>query len=156
MRGFLNARDRGCRFPGCANTRFLDAHHIKHWANGGETKPSNLIPLCRFHHRKVHEGAVEVHVLDDGAVRFTYPNGRFVDGVAPEHVHPFTWKALIEQNAAQGIHIDARIDARTAVTRWAGESMDYRLPVEVLFQQEKRPRKIPAGTSELREEQKRA
>jgi hypothetical protein len=39
LRRLLNARDKGCRFPGCTNTRHVDAHHIKHWANGGETKP---------------------------------------------------------------------------------------------------------------------
>src|SRR5690606_13191661 len=114
---------------------------IKHWANGGETKPSNLISLCRFHHRKVHEGAVEIHVLDDGAVRFTYPNGQSLDSVAPEHVHPFTnWQALTEENESRGI----QINQRTAATRWAGEPMDYGLAVEVLFQHEKRPNKIPA------------
>ena len=60
LRRFLNARDKGCRFPGCTNTKFVDGHHIKPWAEGGETKPSNLVSLCRFHHRKVHEGAVQV------------------------------------------------------------------------------------------------
>ena len=57
LRRLLNARDKGCRFPGCANSRYVDAHHIEHWANGGETKPSNLLSLCRFHHRAVHEAA---------------------------------------------------------------------------------------------------
>ena len=52
----LNSRDQGCRFPGCTHKKYTDAHHIQHWANGGETKMSNLVTLCRFHHRKVHEG----------------------------------------------------------------------------------------------------
>ena len=51
-----HARDKGCRFPGCSNARYIDMHHIKHWAKGGETRPSNLVSLCRFHHREVHEG----------------------------------------------------------------------------------------------------
>src|SRR5581483_4081632 len=38
----LRSRDRGCRFPGCPNTRYVDGHHIHHWAHGGETKLSNL------------------------------------------------------------------------------------------------------------------
>ena len=75
LRRLLNARDKGCRFPGCANTRYIDAHHIKHWANGGETKPSNLVSLCRFHHRAVHEGGIRIEILDDGALRFVKPNG---------------------------------------------------------------------------------
>jgi hypothetical protein len=61
LRRFLRARDKGCRFPGCPNTRHIDAHHIHHWANGGETKPSNLVSLCSFHHRQCDYGlGVEV------------------------------------------------------------------------------------------------
>jgi hypothetical protein len=51
LRRALKTRDRGCRFPGCPNTRYVDGHHIHHWAKGGETKLSNLVQLCRFHHR---------------------------------------------------------------------------------------------------------
>ena len=70
LRRLLTARDKGCRFPGCSNARYIDMHHIKHWANGGETRPSNLVSLCRFHHRAVHEGGFNVEILDDGAFRF--------------------------------------------------------------------------------------
>jgi hypothetical protein len=41
IRRALRLRDRGCRFPGCTHTRHVDAHHIRHWADGGETKLSN-------------------------------------------------------------------------------------------------------------------
>jgi hypothetical protein len=78
----LNSRDKGCRFPGCTHKKYTDAHHIKHWARGGETKMSNLVTLCRFHHRKVHEGQVVVQVLDDGAIRFVQPNGESFDSHA--------------------------------------------------------------------------
>jgi len=83
LRRALNARDKGCRFPGCSNTRYIDAHHVEHWANGGETKPSNLVSLCRFHHRAVHEGGFRIERLDDGAPRFVRPNGTAVDSIAP-------------------------------------------------------------------------
>ena len=43
MRRTLRARDKGCRFPGCTNTHFIDGHHIKHWADGGETRLDNLV-----------------------------------------------------------------------------------------------------------------
>ncbi|HEV2767804.1 MAG TPA: HNH endonuclease signature motif containing protein, partial [Acidimicrobiales bacterium] len=49
----LAARDGGCRFPGCTNRRFLDGHHIRHWAAGGETSVANLVLVCRRHHRAV-------------------------------------------------------------------------------------------------------
>jgi hypothetical protein len=56
----LQARDRGCRFPGCENRRFLDAHHVHHWARGGQMRMDNLLLLCRRHHRLVHEGGYRV------------------------------------------------------------------------------------------------
>ena len=136
LRRLPHARDRGCRFPGCTNTRWVDAHHIHHWANGGETKPSNLVSLCRFHHRAVHEGGVLVHVLDDGAIRFTRPNGQSFDSVAPEHVRPFDWTQLPSDHEAHGIHINEC----TAATRWRGESMDYGLAVEVLLDKSRQAR----------------
>ncbi len=52
----LVARDKGCRFPGCdCPPAWTDAHHVKHWADGGPTTLDNLILLCRRHHRLVHE-----------------------------------------------------------------------------------------------------
>jgi Domain of unknown function (DUF222) len=136
LRRFLNARDRGCRFPGCTNTRWVDAHHIHHWANGGETKPSNLVSLCRFHHRMVHEGAVRIQILDDGALRFIQPDGQAFNSVAREHSRPFDWTELPAEHHERGIHIIEH----TGVTRWAGESMDYGLVVQVLLRKAERAR----------------
>jgi hypothetical protein len=143
LRRALNARDRGCRFPGCSNTRFLDAHHLKHWVDGGETKPSNLALMCRFHHRLVHEGSVTVQVLDDGALRFVRPDGRSLDSVAPDHTRPLThWTEVAEQNRS----VDVQIDKTTAVTRWCGEAMDYSLGVEsLLWKWRNGRREIAAG-----------
>ena len=56
----LKARDKGCRFPGCHNKRFVDAHHVQHWASGGETSLANLVLLCSRHHRLVHEGGYRI------------------------------------------------------------------------------------------------
>ena len=75
----LKARDGGCRFPGCDRTRFTEGHHVKHWADGGETKLSNLITLCGFHHRLVHEGGYGLRATDDGLFIFTRPDGRRVE-----------------------------------------------------------------------------
>jgi hypothetical protein len=55
LRRLLKNRDRHCRFPGCDRTRALHAHHIVHWADGGPTELSNLILLCPYHHRYLHE-----------------------------------------------------------------------------------------------------
>ena len=76
LRRALQARDRGCRFHGCTYRRFVDGHHVKHWAEGGETSLANLVSLCRRHHRLVHEGGYTVRRLDDGAFAFTAPDKR--------------------------------------------------------------------------------
>jgi hypothetical protein len=143
IRRALNARDRGCRFPGCANTRYVDAHHVQHWAHGGETKLSNLALLCRFHHRQVHEGRVTMQVLDDGALRFLNPDGQSFDSVAPDHTRPLSdWAQLSAAHREQGIHIDAK----TATTLWRGERMDYGLAVQVLLHKAQRARNVSAET----------
>ena len=79
MRRALQARDSGCRFPGCSHRRFVDAHHIEHWADGGKTSIDNLVLLCRGHHRLVHEGGFGLEKIADGRMRFTRPDGRVID-----------------------------------------------------------------------------
>jgi Domain of unknown function (DUF222)/HNH endonuclease len=62
----LIARDRGCRFPGCdCPPAWTDAHHVKHWADGGPTTLDNLILLCRRHHRLVHEEGWTLELAQD-------------------------------------------------------------------------------------------
>jgi Domain of unknown function (DUF222)/HNH endonuclease len=62
----LIARDKGCRFPGCdCPPAWTDAHHIKHWADGGATTIDNLILLCRRHHRLVHEEGWTLELAQD-------------------------------------------------------------------------------------------
>ena len=75
IRRALNRRDGGCRFPGCTCSRFVDAHHITHWADGGETSVNNLVLLCRRHHRMVHEEGFGLHSQADGRIYFTDPQG---------------------------------------------------------------------------------
>ena len=145
IRRALHARDRGCRFPGCTHKRYVDGHHIHHWAQGGETRLSNLLTLCRFHHRQVHEGRVSVQVLDDGAVRFLKPDGEAFEGTAPGHTPPLAaWTQLVAAHRQRAIVIDPH----TAVTRWRGETMDYGLGIETLLAQERRARGVSAETSE--------
>jgi hypothetical protein len=60
LRRALRSRDGGCMFPGCTTTQHVDAHHIDHWVDGGKTDISNLVNLCRHHHRLVHEGGFSI------------------------------------------------------------------------------------------------
>ncbi len=75
VRRALRARDGGCRFPGCNADRFIDAHHVEHWADGGKTDLGNLITLCRHHHRLVHEGGFRLEARADGEFVFRRRNG---------------------------------------------------------------------------------
>jgi hypothetical protein len=65
IRRTLVARDRGCAFPGCGRPpRQCDAHHIKHWANGGDTSVDNAVLLCRHHHTLIHQSEWEVKLVN--------------------------------------------------------------------------------------------
>ena len=114
LRRALDARDRGCRFPGCG-LRFTDAHHIVHWADGGETKLENTLLLCRSHHRRVHEGGYQVCSDRDGQVVFFTPQGKVLFEVAqlPE-LPPDPVQALVRGNRERGI----TPDWRSGAPRW--------------------------------------
>ncbi len=135
LRRALNSRDKGCVFPGCTHQKYVDGHHVHHWAEGGETKLSNLVSLCRFHHRQVHEGGIRIERLDDGAWRFVNAKGESWVSSAPGRTQPMAaqWTDLAARHEAVGIHIDPH----TARTRWRGESMDYGLAIEVLLAKER-------------------
>lgn len=75
IRRALQIRDGICRFPGCTSTR-VDAHHIVHWADGGETSLENLVLQCRHHHRLLHEGGFSCERLADGRLVFRDPLGQ--------------------------------------------------------------------------------
>ena len=129
LRRALAARDKGCVFPGCNHKRYVDGHHVEHWAEGGETKLSNLATLCRFHHRAVHEGGLKMERCDDGAWRFFNARGDSLYGCAPGHTRPFAdWRKLAVEHAERGVHIDAN----TAATGWRGERMDYGIAIDSL------------------------
>jgi len=127
IRRALQRRDQGCRFPGCTAHRFVDAHHIVHWADGGETKIDNLVLLCRHHHRLVHEGGYGVRMTAHGA-KFTDPTGRTVDP-APERRLRGNVFALKRENRRNGLDIGPE----TVIPLWEGEQMDYGMAVEGLL-----------------------
>jgi hypothetical protein len=124
MRRALRARDGGCRFPGCENRRFVDAHHLQHWAQGGETKLDNLVLLCRRHHRLVHEGGYSVEPLSDRRLRFRDPWGAPIPDVP--RPPPGSPEGLRDFNGA------AAMDAKT-YRAGAGDRMDLDLAVEALL-----------------------
>ncbi|MCE2461408.1 MAG: HNH endonuclease, partial [Pseudomonadales bacterium] len=75
----LKLRDRSrCRFPGCPHQRYVEAHHVRHWIDGGETCLENLVLLCSAHHRLLHHGAFHITVEDDG-VMFVSRDGEVIE-----------------------------------------------------------------------------
>lgn len=78
IRRALWSRDRGCTFPGCHRTRFVDAHHVHHWAEGGETSVDNLVLLCSHHHRLLHEGGYRIRRDYQGEWYFVRADGRAI------------------------------------------------------------------------------
>jgi hypothetical protein len=78
LRRALWARDRHCRFPGCHNKCYVDAHHVEHWADGGETKLDNLMLICTYHHTLLHEGGFKIQRDAAGEPYFVRPDGRVI------------------------------------------------------------------------------
>ena len=81
-RRIIEHRDRGCRVPGCTNTRHIEVHHIIHWLHGGPTDTWNLLSLCGKHHRQHHQGELGVSGNADqpDATVFTDTHGRVITG----------------------------------------------------------------------------
>jgi hypothetical protein len=140
----LNSRDGGCRFPGCGRTLFTEGHHVVHWANGGETKLSNLVTLCSFHHTLIHDDGFTVRATGDGGFMFFRPDGTRIEESGYKRTREIMANALSAPRAHAGASgrpslfglnrgrgLD--IDHRTGSSRWLGERMDYGLAVEYLF-----------------------
>jgi hypothetical protein len=118
IRRALDARDKGCRFPGCESRRWVDAHHMRHWAKGGETSLDNLVVLCRHHHRLVHEGGFSVRRAPASELEFRRPDGRLIPPSPP----------LPTPRAATA----QRIPAGPLLTG-TGERMDLALCVDAVY-----------------------
>lgn len=145
IRRALAARDGRCCFPGCESRR-CDAHHVRHWADGGATRLDNLVLLCRRHHRAVHEGGFGVTLRDDGEIRFTHPGGWPLVDAPPAPV--WTGAAL----ATTETHLQAEnieIGPHTATPDWHGEPLDVHWAIAVLHPgpASEGADDVPAGTS---------
>jgi hypothetical protein len=132
IRRALLVRDRHCRFPGCANRSFLHGHHVQHWMHGGETSLDNLLTLCSFHHRQVHEGGFELKLTDTGDIDVCTPDGKRLPAVPVVRPAPevFEWV-----NGGWDIRDGARPEGDGAypVPMWNGEPVDYGACVDALI-----------------------
>jgi hypothetical protein len=129
----LRARDQGCRFPGCGQRGFVDAHHIHHRARGGSNELDNLIELCWFHHRLVHEGGWKLRLDRVGHVVVTNPVGNVIPSLEPVSAPP---GGIERRNRAAAI----AIDPDTVTPRWYGDPLDLGHITTALWCADQRPR----------------
>ncbi len=121
IRRALWIRDRTCRFPGCTSTRFLHGHHLEHWLHGGETSLANLVFLCSFHHRLVHEGGFSITINEAAEVVVTAPTGRNVS--AEMYSEAVDWR---------GTGLGDPSASPMPFPYWDGEPVDYDSAGDVL------------------------
>ncbi len=146
LRRALVARDKGCVFPGCGRTVHVDGHHVKFWtAERGETELDNLVLLCRFHHRLVHEGGYRVQLDDDGTPRFSYPSGL---EITPSPALVARGPTLRERNADRGVGIDGE----TIRGAWDGAKLDLGSAVASLADMDARPEQYPENHPAMQDE----
>ncbi len=118
LRRAVRARDEGCRFPACGGRRFVDVHHVRHRAQGGTNELGNLVTLCWFHHRLVHEGGWGLRLDADGVVHAIRPNGEVL---ARHRGTGRSGGSGIEGcNRERGVIVHPD----TCIPRWAGERLD--------------------------------
>ena len=120
VRRALLARDESCAFPGCERHRFVDAHHIAHWADGGATSLGNLTLLCRHHHRLVHEHGFSVERDNTGGLVFRSPSGEpLPPAPAPPRARGVRRRAAAPLRVGAGDRMDlgACVDAALAARR---------------------------------------
>ena len=137
LRRALLDRDRSqCQFPGCTS-RHCDAHHVVHWADGGETQLSNLVLCCRFHHRALHEEGFQVVADAAGQFQFLRPDGVPLPAEPPAAC----WEgAPLAPTDARLAAAGVSIGPHTATPDWYGESLDLTAALDVLWQP---PARVP-------------
>ena len=130
LRRALVARDGQCRFPGVREPPLRCAHHVRHWADGGETALDNLVLLCRRHHRAVHEEGFRITLEPTGEVKFTRPDGRPL--LAAPQPPPWTGSPLApvtERLDQDGV----AVDSQTTTPGWRGERVDIGWAIGLLW-----------------------
>ena len=132
LRRDLAARDRGCcRIPGCGRTGRVHAHHIIHRAHHGPNTLENLLTLCPFHHRLVHEAGYRVEVLLDQVI--VHRPGR--PPLTESNPPPPTGPDVPARNELRQLHIDPD----TIVCDWDGSPLPRRPLLHHRRPQQRRP-----------------
>ena len=87
----LNARDRGCVYPGCHAPPWMcqGAHAPPGgWAAGACSNPEDGALLCYVHHPYVDDNKIVMTRTGDGGWDFHHPHGTHLGTSHPHHHHP--------------------------------------------------------------------
>ncbi len=129
IRRALRRRDGDrCQFPGCTHRAFLEGHHFEHWVDGGATALTNLVLLCGFHHRFLHEHGYTGTIDEDGVATFVTERGEAVS----QHPSPpplgasLGWPAIHDRNAP------IAITPETNAPGWNGSPLNLGLAIDEL------------------------
>ena len=49
---------------------WTELHHHQPWSHGGRTDLRNAVPLCHYHHQRIHDPDFEHHEQPDATIRF--------------------------------------------------------------------------------------
>jgi hypothetical protein len=102
LRRALLSRDKCCRFPGCTHDKWVDAHHVTHWIDGGETSLENTMLLCTSHHRLLHEGGFSIEKNFEGDWYFLNARGKTIPDApvyTPTEIPDNWWEAHASRDA---------------------------------------------------------
>jgi len=123
----LRIRDGGCVYPSCCQNHYTDAHHIQHWAEGGETNMENLVTLCRYHHGLLHKGEYHLHRDESGDLVFTNSRNELITR---------SFYPQFPGNPSADECLDPDIDEHTTKSKWLGERLDIDHTLQCMFQLE--------------------
>jgi hypothetical protein len=142
LRRAVNARDERCKFPGCDRS-ITEIHHVEHYARGGQTVLTNLVGLCKFHHRCVHEGGYGIELAEGGSARFTRPDGRPIDP-SPKSSIDLDDGGIEGRNREHGL--DIALD--TITTDWCGDGLDLSLATDGIMWDRRRAKELDLNAAE--------
>lgn len=115
IRRALYIRDGICQFPGCGCNKHLHAHQIVHWANGGETSLENLVEVCHYHHKLLHEGGYTAW-RHNGTMLFFDTAGQRVSHIPADTTSNYKLNSAAAES-----------------WRWSGDTMDYSIALNSML-----------------------
>ncbi len=71
QRTVLATQHTSCAADGCDRPfAWCELHHKRPWSHGGRTDLADAVPLCWFHHRRIHDRGYTHTYRSDGAITF--------------------------------------------------------------------------------------